>query len=802
MIRGLPWPVRALGSAASLLVLAASAIPDAAPASASASAVSVRQGRTYRTRIFPDDVFTVPDAGMITGRRVDLRQGVDYAACDNADYSICDGFRMLDQLDGFDLQPRVTIPFSGPIKVGSVNSDDVFVQGPGGRTGLVQLVWDPATDTLSGLTSALLREDSRYHIVVTPGVEDTAGRHIDACGGAACVTTFTTRTATAELDHIRRAFDDGSAYAAAGIADHKLSFVQNGTADVFRAANVAPSLVNPLNGMARLDQTTTDPHHLVANAIPNLIPPDEAGWFAFGSFESPRYQYRSAGSHQDDPNGYTDGVIPAIPTRDTEQPFGADRLGAVLILPSGTPPARGWPVAVYGPGFTRSKYDIFVSADHNAAAGIATIATDPAGHAFGPNSEVKVTAAGTTTTFLGYGRGRDLDGDGLIGDGLNDGVGPTDHKTVDKPGDPTQKVVSDLPSHKAVDGLQSGLIQTVVDNMALARAIQAGVDVPGVGNDILSHSQISYFGISFGGIYGTMLMGVDPAFHQGLLNVPGGPIVDIARLSGFRPDLHDKLAVSRPNLLNGGPGLDGFTESIPLRGDPPMTDPYPGAPALQEFFAATDWYDRSGSPESFTPLLRLRRLPGVAPKDLLFQSAYGDQTVPNPTAGTIYRAGQIFDLVTYYRNDRTPTYSSDPHGWLANPTLAGRSFGQLQLTTFLSTGKVINPNPTWFEVPVADISDLSCLHYPEPQTGRRPSPTPHGPGQGDCPHLAIDDNGGWLPAVAFPVGAQPAQPASAGGDNSGARLLPATGAHPLVPPMVAVLLVVGGLLMLPPRRRT
>jgi hypothetical protein len=760
-----------LGAAASL-VLGAGGAPGADRASAAPSKVSVLQGDTYRTRIFPDDRFTVADPTMSTGRRVNLRQGVDYPPCDASNYSICDGFRMLNQLDGFDVQPRVTVPFSGPIDVGSVNADDVFVQGPGGRTGLVQLVWDPATNTLAGLANAFLVEDSRYQIVVTSGVHDAAGNPVDACGEA-CVTSFTTRTAAAELDHIRRALDDGSAYDASGIADRKLTFKQNGTADVFRAATVGPSLADPLNGMVRLDQTTTDPNHLEASAIPNLIPPGEAGWFAFGSFPSPRYQYHSGDAHRDDPNGFTDGAIPAVGTKQTVQPLGADRLGAVLVLPSGSPPPGGWPVAIYGPGFTRSKYDTFVSADHNAAAGIATIATDPAGHAFGTNSQVKVTAAGTTTTFSGYGRGRDLDGDGFIGDGLNDGVGPTDHKTVDKPGQAGQKVIADLPSHKAIDGLQSGLIQTVVDNMALARAIQAGVDVPGVGTDVLSRSKISYFGISFGGIYGTMLMGVDPVFEQGLLNVPGGPIVDIARLSGFRSDLHDKLASGRPNPLNGGPGLNGFTESMPLRGDPAVTNPYPGAVALQELFGATNWYDRSGSPESFTPLLRLRPLPGVPAKHLLFQTAYGDRTVPNPTAGTIYRAGQIFDLVTYYRNDRTPTYTSDPHGWLADPTLAGRTFGQLELTAFLSTGNALDTNPAWLEVPISEISDLSCLHYPEPQTGAKPDPQPHPPGQGDCPHLAIDEKGGWLTPVALPAAAQQRQPSVAAAQAS--RGLPATG---------------------------
>ena len=221
--------------------------------------------------------------------------------------------------------------------------------------------------------------------------------------------------------------------------------------------------------------------------------------------------------------------------------------------------------------------------------------------------------------------------------------------------------------------------------------------------------------------------------------------------------------------------------------------------ALQEFFGATNWYDRSGSPESFTPLLRLRPLPGVPPKDLLFQTAYGDQTVPNPTAGTIYRAGQLFDLVTYYRNDRTPTYSSDPHGWLADPTLAGRTFGQLELTTFLSTGKAVDTNPVWLEVPIADPSNTSCLHYPEPQTGAKPDPQLHLPGQGDCPHLAIDQNGGWLAPVAIPSTPGPqAQPAVLAAH---ATALPATGAPRLpVTPLGALGVVACGLALARLRR--
>jgi LPXTG-motif cell wall-anchored protein len=132
--------------------------------------------------------------------------------------------------------------------------------------------------------------------------------------------------------------------------------------------------------------------------------------------------------------------------------------------------------------------------------------------------------------------------------------------------------------------------------------------------------------------------------------------------------------------------------------------------------------------------------------------------------------------------------------------LAGRTFGQLQLTTFLSTGQVVNPNPAWLQVPIAEISDLSCLHYPEPQTGQAPNPSPHLPGDGDCPHLAIDDKGGWLPAVALPATVEAAHTSSGAGPK--ARVLPATGAPNLpLPLMAAAILLVGGLLRASVRRR-
>jgi hypothetical protein len=731
------------------------------PASASSSSgVAVRQGEHYGQRIFPDNSFTQKDSRQVTGLRLNFEQGEDYPivngrvqpGCDSTDYSICDAFAELNKLDGFDIQPRVTVPFTGPIDIASVDDSNLYITDDSGAfvSGLRQLTFDPASNTLAGIADKQLAESTAYRIFVTSGIKDASGAPVNACSGR-CSSRFTTRTASASLVNIRKSLDlpitdPQNAYALAGFpgaststASRKLAFVQNGTPDVFQAATVYPSVSNPPSGsglpvgMVRNDQVKADPTApgaFTSNAVPNLIPPASAGYFAFGSFLTPRYQYASAPGTQDSVNGNTDGVMPTVPTKQTPAPFGYDRIGAIVVTPDPTkfnPATKPWPVAIYGPGFTRSDYDIFVTADYNASLGIMTVATDPSGHGYGPQSTATVdTVTGQSTTFLTYGRGRDLDGDGLIGDGLDDGVGPTAHRQADG---------SYLPSHKPLDGLQSGLQQTVVDNMALARSIMAGVDIPGIGSNVADTSRVMYYGLSFGGIYGTMLTGTDPVIHQALMNVPGGPIVDIARLSSFRGDLATTLSHERPDMLNGGPGLNGFTEDLPLRNEPPEVIRHTGAAQLQELFGLTNWFDRSGSPETFAPRIRLR--PDAAwasnPKDVAFQTAYADGTVPNPTAGTLYRAGDLFDRVVYYRNDKTPTYGSDPHGWLADPTLAGRESGEQQLGIWLSQDTLVNTNPAWLEVPIANPNNLECLHYADPQTGQTANRQPYNPSTADCP---------------------------------------------------------------------
>src|SRR5688572_3440153 len=71
---------------------------------------------------FPTDIFTVPDDRHATGRRISL----PYPDC-SLRVSDCQDLDVINTLDGFGLQPRISIPFDGPIDPDSVGSDAVFL---------------------------------------------------------------------------------------------------------------------------------------------------------------------------------------------------------------------------------------------------------------------------------------------------------------------------------------------------------------------------------------------------------------------------------------------------------------------------------------------------------------------------------------------------------------------------------------------------------------------------------------------------------------------------------------------------
>jgi hypothetical protein len=243
-----------------------------------------------------------------------------------------------------------------------------------------------------------------------------------------------------------------------------------------------------------------------------------------------------------------------------------------------------------------------------------------------------------------------------------------------------------------------------------------GVDVDGDGAYDLDRERIYYFGQSFGGIYGAMLLAVEPGIRAGVTNVGGGSIAEVARLGAFRGGAALALATRIPSLLNApplAPPTFGFSENSPLRNLPPVTNTVAGAIEIQDYLEHSEWATQSGNPVAYAPHIRRDPLAGMAPKPVIVQFAKGDGTVPNPTNTALIRAGELTDRSTYYRNDlafaANPAVPKNPHVFLTNIGSAATALialsAQAQIAAFFASDGALTIDPDGagplFETPIA-----------------------------------------------------------------------------------------------------
>ena len=649
---------------------------------------------------FPTNLFTVPDASQITGLRVDLPKP------DCATHpSDCADVDVLDTLDGFNIQPRISIPFSAPIDLATVSSSTIFLVGPAGAVvGINQVEWEPLTNTLHVESDEQLAQDTTYLLVVTRGVHDANGQPLDA-------TTFRRdldfgQTKDPTLKAYRKALLDALPMAMAGgatpseIADASVFTTQSidaisrkvrtqlqGGPVTFALGTNGERTVFPLSTVTAIQlrrQIGTAAFATSSLPTPALsIFPGSVGAIAFGSYASPDYENSAE-------------VIPAVGTRTgTPVPQSTNRIQVTLFLPAGAKPAGGWPTAIFGHGFTDSKDGApWVVASSLAHAGIATIAINVVGHGGGPLGTYTVMGtAGATVTLPSGGRGKDQDGNGTI--------------------DSTEGV-SAVGSQSLI-GNRDGLRQTTIDLMQLVKVLGGGVDVDGDGATDLSTSRIYYAGQSFGGIYGVQLLGLEPDIRAGVPNVPGGPIIEIARLSpSFRPLVGISLITRTPPLYNAVPNstLTSFVENVPLRNLPPVVDTVPGASAIQALIDNTEWAQQAANPAAYAPFIT---------RPVIIQFARGDKTVPNPTATAILRAGGLASRATLFRNDlvfaANSAVNKNPHTFLTNVTGAGAPYAlaaQGQIATFFASDGATTIDPDgpgpFFETPTSLLpEDLAFI---------------------------------------------------------------------------------------------
>jgi hypothetical protein len=680
---------------------------------------------------FPSNVFPVPDSSQNTGRRVDLP--LPDPSTNPSDYQ---DTKVLNTLDGFSMQPRLSIPFDGAIDLSSVKSDtlllislgDVLKPGEhrGEVVGINQIVWDIATRTVHVGSDAALAQHTRYALIITNGIQDRDGnpvvatpefQHVrqsvygaynqelqEALHAAGRVgvreedivaaSVFTTQSATAILEKIR----DQIRVATLAPADFNLA--ADGSRTVFPLEQVTGITWNQ-------QTTTTGPLSPVSLDLSVLqVVPGVVGQVAFGKYLSPDYELH--------PGEY----IPTVGTSTgTPAVQGLNEIYFNLVLPSGSPPDHGWPVAIFGHGSGSNQYFALNVASKFAEHGIATMAINIVGHGFGPLGTLTVSQQGMADVALpAGGRGVDQNGDHVI--------------------DSNEGIEAISPRRLIHD--RDGLRQSVADLMQLVRVIQVGMDVDGDGTPDLDPARIYFVGQSLGGHYGTQFVAVEPSIAAAVLNVPVGDQALRAVFSPvFRPTRGSWLAERVPSLLNS-PGVTKisgvpfsgpyFNENLPLASSAafsvgledgtnreiqsPVINDVPGAMAIQEVFKNAEWAMLPGDSLAYISHVSKEPLAGLAPKSILFQFDKADQNMPNPFSSALLRAGDLTNQATFYRHDlayaENSTIPMNGHPFLTSVSnLAWRDVAlgaQEQVATFFaSDGKeIIHPEPQrFFEVPIS-----------------------------------------------------------------------------------------------------
>ena len=656
---------------------------------------------------FPSNLFTIEDSSQVTGLRVNLAKP-DCAARPND----CADIDVLNSLDGFNIQPRISVPFSAPINPATVSSATIFLLGPAGdRIGINQVVWETAANTLHFESDEQLAQSTPYLLVVTDGVRGADGEPLDgtrfrhelnfgqtndpvakayrkslldalelarAAGvkssEIATASLFTTQTITAISNKIRAQIQG----AAPPIANFVLG--TNGERTVFPLTSITAVQWNRQLGTASFGNTLLPVPALSAFGA-------TVGTVAFGSFASRDYET-------------AEKVIPAvgtatgIPVVQSTNTLGLHAVRAVGLRAGGRLAGRDVRARLHRQPRRRAVGGCVVAreprprVDRDQRGGTRRRAARPLHGAPNsgalPQSSSPTAAARSTRTATG-------------GYDSTEGVNAV--------------------AANALIGNRDGLRQTVVDLMQLVRMLQGGVDVDADGGrrpqllaDLLRGPVVRRH-------LRRAAARVEPAVRAGVANVPGGPIIEIARLSPVvqaarRHSARDEGAAA----LQHGPQrhVHELQREHPLRNEPIRIDTVPGASAIQALIDNTEWAQQAANPAAYAPHVdcadhrpvRARRPDGAEPDDERDHPG-GDLAVTDDALPARHRV----------RDEPGARTSKNPHGFLTSIANAFAPFAvaaQTQLATFLASDGTTTIDPDGagaiFETPTSMVpEDLAYI---------------------------------------------------------------------------------------------
>ena len=213
--------------------------------------------------------------------------------------------------------------------------------------------------------------------------------------------------------------------------------------------------------------------------------------------------------------------------------------------------------------------------------------------------------------------------------------------------------------------------QSIADQMAVLRAIEAGIDVDGDGSPDLDPTRMNYLGISLGGMLGATLVAVEEILPVAVLNVAGGRVAFLGQSIGLRDLVGGELS-AEVGLDIDDPDFEIYLQRTLETGQHAM-DPVDGLNFARRWFL--DPFD----PE------RAHRV--------LLQEGIGDELVDNESTEALATAGGLL----------ANQPMSDPHGvsglWRFDPPgghgILARDDVQAQAFRFLASDgtEIIDPAP-------------------------------------------------------------------------------------------------------------
>jgi hypothetical protein len=590
--------------------------------------------------------------------------------------------------------------------------------------------------------NAPLDEKTTYLAYVTTGVKDNAGKNVAAnpvfalvrstnpiaVNGKSQVNVLTDAQAT-QLEPLRLALKPALDLLEPTVPRTSLAlawaFTTQSEASLLDQLYAYPSsaALQALPQGAVIFADATAQYTAAAAATTPPIPIGSIGKFYIGVFETPVAITGPGG------------------TLDLQQPV-PEPVTFALSVPSSASPANGYPLTVFGHGFTRDHNDFLAIANALASVGEATIATDVLFH----GERSSCTGSGT---FLSQASGSAMTDDDACANPAtmmcNEGaligrcVARSDSTRIACPGlgvttapDPTGNLGCQAAAMGAceTDGKCEGgdflrdafgrpiisgwnifsltnffatrdnFRQQVIDLSQLVHTLRvtgptslaARIAAAG-GTATFDLTNIGYVGQSLGGILGTLFNAVSPDTNRVVLNVPGG---DLPQIILNAPS----FAADKTALLTGLAAQNIVT----------------GTPAFDQFIAAAQWILDPADPANMGWRLThpVTTPSGVtAPsgnREAFIQFIEGDQTVPNvsnlallaaadrPFSDTPPSFGCAPPLFCYEFTDAIEGFDTTSvplggrHGFLLTPpsaspqSLALTLKAQTQAATFLSTG--------------------------------------------------------------------------------------------------------------------